>query len=271
MKLKFIKDKRIVLAGNRLEIYDRFLPVDTPKKYTAGLTPKNDIARSGYQASWYARQAFTKLVLSNLTAHGQIPKFITLTFSKNVQDLKIANSIFHKFIQRFNYHYGYQLKYICVPEFQKKGRVHYHLLAFNMPFVDPKTDFFLIKDMWGGRIKIQKADEGAIPYLAKYMSKSFLDVRLKGRKRYFRSDGLYPPIVRDSGAVAHLLMPYLLEIGIFKQWVTNPKYSQSSEHLLFNIPPARLAFIQEKLMGYSREVSFFLKSKKLGNLGLRVG
>jgi len=54
--------------------------------------------------------------------------FITLTFADNITDIKIANKEFNKFIYKIKRVYK-DLKYICVPEFQKRGAVHYHLLT----------------------------------------------------------------------------------------------------------------------------------------------
>lgn len=62
--------------------------------------------------------------------------FITLTFKNNVTDIESANKIFNKWCVKYRRHLkDYQnidFKYLGVPEFQKNGRVHYHLLT-NVP------------------------------------------------------------------------------------------------------------------------------------------
>ena len=139
-------------------------------------------------------------------------KFLTLTFAENVQDIEWANKEFKKFMMRLNYAVTGKkknfLQYVAVVEFQKRGAVHYHLLLFNMPYVDVKE---VIAPVWGhGSVKINKVDEvddlGA--YMAKYMGKTFdsdddddpppgggggKKRRDKGKKRYFASRGLIRP------------------------------------------------------------------------------
>lgn len=70
--------------------------------------------------------------------------FITLTFKSDVITINQSNKRFKSFkdsilkiISRLNnkYNSNYEFKYICVPEFQKNGRVHYHLLT-NIDFND---------------------------------------------------------------------------------------------------------------------------------------
>lgn len=71
--------------------------------------------------------------------------FITLTFSEDINSIEKANKLFQNFcrkikmlITRTHNNSLTEFKYICVPEFQKKGRVHYHLLTnidFNNSFL----------------------------------------------------------------------------------------------------------------------------------------
>lgn len=45
------------------------------------------------------------------------------------------------------------LKYLCVIERMESGRIHYHVLFFNMPYVPVEK----IADIWGhGLVKINK-------------------------------------------------------------------------------------------------------------------
>lgn len=54
--------------------------------------------------------------------------FITLTFEDDIKDIVSANKKFHIFITKVKSIYK-DFKYVCVPEFQKNDRVHYHLLT----------------------------------------------------------------------------------------------------------------------------------------------
>lgn len=62
--------------------------------------------------------------------------FITLTFRDEITDIREANNFFHKFITQIKRAYK-EFSYISVPEFQKNGRIHYHLLT-NIDYDDIK-------------------------------------------------------------------------------------------------------------------------------------
>ena len=54
--------------------------------------------------------------------------FITLTFEENLKDIDVANQKFKSWRTKIKSIFK-DFKYICVPEFQKRGAVHYHLLT----------------------------------------------------------------------------------------------------------------------------------------------
>jgi len=90
-------------------------------------------------------------------------------------------------VKRISYKYP-NFEYLAVPEFQKRGAVHYHLLC-KLPFVEIGQ----IQAIWGqGFIKINKIDNvnnvGA--YVSKYLSKDMFDERTFGKKKFFRSQTL---------------------------------------------------------------------------------
>lgn len=81
------------------------------------------------------------------------PKFLTLTFEENIEDVKEANKEFKNYIDKLNQYIRNNLiddylgvQYIAIPEIQEKrmekyGNAvwHYHVLLFNMPYIDWKT------------------------------------------------------------------------------------------------------------------------------------
>ena len=75
-----------------------------------------------------AKRMVRRLVNANIESFS---KFVTLTFAEDITELKKANYIFKKFKQRLEYQLQIDLKYLCVPEFTKKGRVHYHIIFFK--------------------------------------------------------------------------------------------------------------------------------------------
>ncbi len=136
--------------------------------------------------------------------------FITLTFEENIIDIDKANkkfNIWRTYIKRLKNDF----KYVCVPEFQKRGAVHYHLLT-NIDY----TDFSLLskderhiwskedkcwqigRDVVGWSYGINMAkdmkDENVVGYLTKYMTKD-IDDRLWGHRRYLYSQNLKKPSV----------------------------------------------------------------------------
>jgi len=268
MKPNILKFKKLVIAGNSWEIYDSFSYTNRFKNFSARSAQPLD-NRNVYKSAWRALRGFSRLVKCNLYSHKQIPKFLTLTFSKNVQDLKIANPIFKNFIKRFNRYLGFQLKYVCVPEFQKSGRVHYHLILFNLPRFDSQPYEVLKKDLrekiWGGRVEFKCCDEGAIKYLTKYMTKDYASFRRKGLKRYFTSSGLYKPIVIENEVVVEQISWNLNFITSPRRFTVSTPYGYSSEHQHFSVPSENLPFLTEKLALISKEV------KTAGLCNIRFG
>ena len=131
------------------------------------------------------RREIRRLVNSNT----QLNKFLTLTFAENISDLKTTNYIFNKFVMRVVYQFP-DFEYLAVPEFQKRGAVHYHLLC-NLPVVQVSD----LQEIWGqGFIKINKIDniDNVGAYVSKYLSKE-TDERNFGKKKFFRSQSLKTP------------------------------------------------------------------------------
>jgi len=124
-----------------------------------------------------------------INANPQLDKFITLTFKENILDLKKANLKFKKFRQRLEYQKSFKLEYVNVVEFQKRGAVHYHMLA-NSPFIEKDE----LTNIWGeGFIKINKIGHvnniGA--YVCKYLTKEAM--KLSGKKKFMYSPNLNRP------------------------------------------------------------------------------
>ena len=137
--------------------------------------------------------------------------FITLTFEENLTDIEQSNKIWKNFrdsikmyLKRYNKknNTNREFKFVCVPEFQKRGAVHYHFLC-NL---DIKNDSDLIIPQKNKRncfdIKYWKKgyssvfsmkDINVVGYLTKYMTKD-IDNRLFGKRRYLNSTNLKQPV-----------------------------------------------------------------------------
>lgn len=138
--------------------------------------------------------------------------FITFTFADNITSVDEANKKFNTwrtYIKRLKKNF----KCIGVPEFQKRGAIHYHLLT-NISY----DDFDLLSEKefkywnketkeyqigrhvkgWKYGIHLAKnmTDINVIGYLSKYMTKD-IDNRLWGKRRYFYTRNLKKPVVLE--------------------------------------------------------------------------
>jgi len=140
------------------------------------------------------RQKIYQLVHCNHYAHGHHPAiFLTLTFKKNITDLKQANYEYKLFIERLVTRANKKLKWLAIIEFQKRGAVHYHVVFFNLP----KIPYNEIQKIWGhGMTRVEKGTSirNLSAYIAKYLSKDIIDNRLKGHNVLKTSRHLKRPI-----------------------------------------------------------------------------
>ena len=145
--------------------------------------------------------------------------FITLTFKENETDITTANKAFNSF-RTYIKKIKPDFKYVAVPEFQKRGAVHYHVLS-NIDYTDFKLLSKEEKRLWnrssrswqiGRNIKgwnkgyslvkncsnIINPNTGdkvnVVGYMAKYMTKD-IDKRLWGKRRFLYSLSLDRPSI----------------------------------------------------------------------------
>lgn len=139
-----------------------------------------------------------RLAKSNIKEWGT---FITLTFKDNVTDIKQANKQFNTWRTNIA-KLKKEFKYIAVPEFQKRGAVHYHILS-NLTMEDTdiivpqksNNKYYDIKYWSYGYSAVDdvKGDiRKIIGYISKYMTKDY-DSRLYGHRRYLNSVNLNKP------------------------------------------------------------------------------
>ena len=153
-----------------------------------------------------ASMAFRRLVLSNL-GKSENPLLLTFTYKENITDIKQGYFDFGAFIRATRYKFGQDFRYIAVPEFQKRGAVHFHALfwglqssAFGEECEWPKNRVTCESWKFGFVfLKQTDGDEKISSYLAKYLAKSFVDFRLKGQKSYISSRNIFRPIVVATG------------------------------------------------------------------------
>lgn len=212
--MKIRGKNRVIICNKIIETYEyeheiflneesEKIEKEKPKKQKNKITKKRENKiENRLTSNWRARKNMRRIINTNAGIYpkpnGEMfpPVFLTLTFGKHITEIQRANKKFTAFIKKLNYRFKEILKrnlaYTGVIEFQKKGRIHYHIVFYNLPFIHKDR----IAEIWGnGFIKIKKTDD--IPnlgsYLGKYMGKVLGDSRLCGKKSYFSSRGLKQP------------------------------------------------------------------------------
>ncbi len=221
--------KKLVVFGNNAELYEyeKDLGIHRGGRKHATHTPVPSVATDGeallqeerrlgkrQDSAKRASVAFKRLVLSNLDGT-ENPLLITLTHAENLTDLTSGYKHYTAFIQALRYKFGKTFKYICVPEFQKRGSVHFHALFWGLPvgiFLSERKTRFLA-GLWGqGYVFLKETDghEKLSSYLVKYMAKAFLAPELKNQKAFVASRNCKRPVsIGGIDAISWVLDDYL--------------------------------------------------------------
>jgi len=223
----------LILSGNYLEIltYEKKPPAKSTlgrresQKSSSNGRGHRDISKRALFSLRRSRRNFIRIARSNLT--GQVkPAFLTLTFAANV-DLDYAAPKLNVFTKKLQYHFP-GVRYLAVPEFQKRGAVHYHLLVWGIP---EKTVLYErysreIAGIWGhGFIDIIPTDGSTklASYMAKYLFKAVQDSRLVGRRCYSLSRNMLRPVFDLPQSMLHCL-PEIFGGEVDKEVLTDRNY-----------------------------------------------
>lgn len=170
-----------------------------------------------------ASMAFRRLVSANLGRGSTPPILATLTYRSNFTDLSAAYKHYSAFAQSLRRKFGHEFKYLCVPEFQKRGAVHFHAFFWGLP-----EELFLLErknrtlaQIWShGFVDLKRTDgAGALAgYLTKYLTKAYEDPRLKNQKAYVASRNIIRPEVFAGNFNADSI---LFELGV----TSEPEYT----------------------------------------------
>ena len=170
------------------------------------------------------RKSFFRLVRANMSKSP--PALLTLTMLEIV-DIAEAYQCLHKFGQRLRRTFGKSLSWIAVPEFQKRGAVHFHILIWEVPAELPcilgktyrdstgkkhrqhlcpedrqcERRTRVIASIWKyGFVDLEKTDGSPklATYLAKYMTKTISDSRLLKKKAYNATRNILRPEIYNN-------------------------------------------------------------------------
>jgi len=192
-KPPFKVEKTLIIAGNQAQLFIQKEPLYI--HYGHKPPPRTESPTKSPSSISRTRVALFRLVNCNLHQYGKIkPTFCTLTYKKNETNRKKASSDLRLYHQRLSYYTNTSLRYVAIPEFQKRGAIHYHVIYFNLPFVPVQI---LTKEIWGhGNVDIHilRKIKNIASYVAKYISKETLDKRHKGHRLLITSRNLKRPI-----------------------------------------------------------------------------
>lgn len=200
-----IYQNKLIISGKKVELYQYEKPIHAGKqkknKKKAKRRSKEEIIKEveenenkAFQVEVmrdYSLRRTRSRIVRLIDSNTDLKVFITLTFKENVKELGEANLIFKKFIQRLKRRKK-DLKYLAVPEFQKRGAVHYHILVnFEMATSELET-------LWqNGFVKINRVQHinhmGL--YISKYIGKNLFDIRYFGMRKILASRNLEQPVI----------------------------------------------------------------------------
>jgi len=181
-------------------------------------------------------KSFTRLVQSNLIGSTS-PALFTFTVSE-VVGIKWGYEYLAQFWRRLRSNDIKIERYISVPEFQKRGAVHFHIMVWGLnEYVDQERNTRQIQNLWQrGFVDCMQTDGDAklAGYMAKYMRKSMFDRRLVGQKAYtasrsalrpmsFSGTGAYNYSVELFGVDLSTVLP-LQEKVFDTQWMGKGRY-----------------------------------------------
>jgi len=253
---------KMLVYGSKVELYEYEKNINTirgirNKREFKSEISNGELALSGVDdvqqiqvgkrqdSARHASMVFRRLVSSNLVGT-DLPLLVTITYSINQTDLRQGYRDFKSFNQALRYKFGKDFKYICVPEFQKRGAVHFHALYWGLPeriFLEERKTRFLAR-LWGQGFIYLKQTDGNIKissYLAKYMSKAFCDMNLKNQKAFVCSRNVLRPVVYSGiDSIFYLLDDYVgmdivpcKEKRFMSKWLGEVRYRE------YDILPSR--------------------------------
>jgi len=222
--------KKISQSGAIVEVYEyeKEPPEYRPRKksrYKNTRRRSRNVSRS--------HSTLFRLVQANVSRDTPVA-FLTLTM-REVVSLKEGWRAFNRFTHKLRRATDGKISYIAVPEFQKRGAVHFHCLvwggesfnpclASNVFYVD-KTGkrkrkhlcnesypcewrTYRLKVLWGeGFVNFFQTTttDGLAGYVAKYLSKAMHDIRYSGEKSYSASRTLLRPVhIKSKEAIYYI-------------------------------------------------------------------
>lgn len=213
-------DVKVKVMGDLVEVFEYSDPIKVLKDGKSEPFKKRKSYKKSEKGTGEIRadslnRSFSRLMDLAITNHKEFKTFITLTFADNVTDLDFANDKFRAWTTNVRKSYS-DFKYLGVPEFQKRGAVHYHL----MTNLDLKSEIIELQENHVNMYDVKYWSHGFTSVfdlkladdnfsVALYMSKYFwkdIDNRLFGRRKILASRNLKNPDILkvDSNEIAKI-------------------------------------------------------------------
>jgi len=209
---------KIVISGNELELY-QYDKTPQPKRPTTRKSKVSPFSGTLRLRRWdngnKTRKQFRRIVCANVS-QDRPPALLTLTIMQNTTVPEAYNRL-TTYFQRLRKK-GIIDRYIAVPEFQKRGAVHFHALTWGkiIDYVPKERYTRTLQNLWQyGFVDIIQTDGSPklSTYLSKYMSKALFDYRLSGQKAYCTSRQLLRPVSYNTpAAIDHICSEFSLGV-----------------------------------------------------------
>lgn len=236
---KYLYDTKIIECGDYLQVYyfenkkekkklkkeKEEIDIDNLYKNKETYKKRKELKTIEFKNIQRSKFQLQRIVKAN---EKKFKTFITLTFADNVKDIELANKKFAIWRTKIKSIFN-DFQYVCVPEFQKRGAVHYHLLtnleinkiynytrrgknlevALIIPQENKKKQYDVKYWSYGYSSVFPMKDINVVGYISKYMTKD-IDNRLYGHRRYLYSSNLIIPneyiFEYEDPSLLHLLI-----------------------------------------------------------------
>lgn len=195
-------------------------------------------------------RSYKTLVDYALQNSDKFKSFITLTFKNNVTDIAEANKMFNNWTKQVR-RIQDDFMYLGVPEFQKRGAIHYHImtnLEINGSKIiseqEGKKSMYDVKYWQHGFTSVfdlELTDDkfSVSAYLTKYFYKD-IDDRLFGHNKILKSNNLSKPTEKTMNTNSKDYINYIQyltkskQLQMKKSIQTESKYAPNMTIMIFN-------------------------------------
>lgn len=195
---------KVIRSGNLIEIYEysrtpatRYRKIqrkESPRKRFSKTTPRRE------DAIRRASKSFRRIVRANLVGD-EAPALLTLTMY-SILSVEASFRELTRFLSRCRREFGGGWRAIFVPEFQKRGAVHFHGLIWGLGHeIEKERTTRNFQRFWLRGFCDCLPTDGhpkLAGYLSKYMSKGMSDIRLNGKKAYTATRNIMRPMSVSS-------------------------------------------------------------------------